>query len=203
MRKFFFVISVVGSVFFMTACGLNEEENITPSIDEMVVAPAATDSPSPLATTQEGTLENVPAPTPYCHGRYDEIGSFCVYIENFSTNNDYIVVRPVEWIIPEDEKRIKELDLDVERDLVSGYYIKDWGFSEMKIPIIENTEYHFIDYWHDFLELQKQGLCTITKEEEVFISCWEKYTSMMHEYPFFVELNEDGTLKLISEKVIP
>jgi len=26
---------------------------------------------------------------------------------------------------------------------------------------------------------------------------------MMHEYPFFVELNEDGTLKLISEKVIP
>ena len=50
MRKFFFVISVVGSVFFMTACGLNEEENITPSIDEMVVAPAATDSPSPLAT---------------------------------------------------------------------------------------------------------------------------------------------------------
>ena len=129
MRKLFFVISVVGSVFFMTACGLNEEENITPSIDEMVVAPAATDSPSPLATTQEGTLENVPAPTPYCHGRYDEIGSFCVYIENFSTNNDYIVVRPVEWIIPEDEKRIKELGLDVERDLVSGYYIKDWGFS--------------------------------------------------------------------------
>ena len=57
-----------------------------------------------------------------------------MYIENFSTNNDYIVVRPVEWIIPEDEKRIKELDLDVERDLVSGYYIKDWGFSEMKIP---------------------------------------------------------------------
>lgn len=54
MRKFFFVISVVGSVFFMTACGLNEEENITPSIDEMVVAPAATDSPLPLATTQEG-----------------------------------------------------------------------------------------------------------------------------------------------------
>ncbi len=203
MRKFFFVISVVGSVFFMTACGLNEEENITPSIDEMVVAPAATDSPSPLATTQEGTLENVPAPTPYCHGRYDEIGSFCVYIENFSTNNDYIVVRPVEWIIPEDEKRIKELGLDEERDLVSGYYIKDWGFSEMKIPITENTEYHFIDYWHDFSELQKQGLCTITKEEEVFISCWEKYTSMMHEYPFFVELNEDGTLKLISEKVIP
>lgn len=96
MRKLFFVISVVGSVFFMTACGLNEEENITPSIDEMVVAPAATDSPSPPATTQEGTLENVPAPTPYCHGRYDEIGSFCVYIENFSTNNDYIVVRPVE-----------------------------------------------------------------------------------------------------------
>ena len=48
MRKFFFVISVVGSVFFMTACGLNEEENITPSIDEMVVAPAATDSPSQL-----------------------------------------------------------------------------------------------------------------------------------------------------------
>ena len=44
MRKLFFVISVVGSVFFMTACGLNEEENITPSIDEMVVAPAATDS---------------------------------------------------------------------------------------------------------------------------------------------------------------
>ena len=41
MRKLFFVISVVGSVFFMTACGLNEEENITPSIDEMVVAPAA------------------------------------------------------------------------------------------------------------------------------------------------------------------
>ena len=122
MRKLFFVILVVGSVFFMTACGLNEEENITPSIDEMVVAPAATDSPSPLATTQEGTLENVPAPTPYCHGRYDEIGSFCVYIENFSTNNDYIVVRPVEWIIPEDEKRIKELGLDVERDLVSGYY---------------------------------------------------------------------------------
>lgn len=160
-------------------------------------------APPPLATTQEGTLENVPAPTPYCHGRYDEIGSFCVYIENFSTNNDYIVVRPVEWIIPEDEKRIKELGLDEERDLVSGYYIKDWGFSEMKIPITENTEYHFIDYWHDFSELQKQGLCTITKEEEVFISCWEKYTSMMHEYPFFVELNEDGTLKLISEKVIP
>ena len=47
MRKLFFVISVVGSVFFMTACGLNEEENITPSIDEMVVAPASTDSPSP------------------------------------------------------------------------------------------------------------------------------------------------------------
>ena len=47
-----------------------------------------------------------------------------MYIENFSTNNDYIVVRPVEWIIPEDEKRIKELGLDEERDLVSGYYIR-------------------------------------------------------------------------------
>lgn len=54
MRKLFFVISVVGSVFFMTACGLNEEENITPSIDEMVVAPAATDSPSPSQLRRKG-----------------------------------------------------------------------------------------------------------------------------------------------------
>ena len=51
MRKFFFVISVVGSVFFMTACGLNEEENITPSIDEMVVAPAATDKADEVGET--------------------------------------------------------------------------------------------------------------------------------------------------------
>ena len=51
MRKLFFVISVVGSVFFMTACGLNEEENITPSIDEMVVAPAA---PRPSQLRRKG-----------------------------------------------------------------------------------------------------------------------------------------------------
>ncbi len=206
MRKLFFVVSVVGSVFFMAACGSNDglnEENTVPVTDAMEVAVAATDSPPSPAPAQAVTVENVPDPTPYCHGRYDEIGSFCVYIENFSTDNDYIVVRPVEWIIPEDEKRIKELGLDMEKDLIPGYYIKDWGFSEMKIPITENTEYHFIDYGHDFSELQKLGLCTITKEEEIFISYWEKYTSMMHEYPFFVELNEDGTLKLISEKVIP
>lgn len=203
MRKLFFVVSVVGSVFFMTACGLNEEENTAPSIDEMAAVPVATTSPSTPAPSQAEAGEAAPEPTPYCHGRYDEIGSFCVYLQNFSTDNDYIVVRPVEWIIPEDEKRINELGLDMEKDLIPGYYIKDWGFSEMKIPITENTEYHFIDYWHDFSELPKQGLCTITKEEEIFISYWEKYTSMMHEYPFFVELNEDGTLKLISEKVIP
>ena len=103
----------------MTACGLNEEENITPSIDEMVVAPAATDSPSPSQLRRKGRSKMSLHQRRNCHGRYDEIGSFCVYIENFSTNNDYIVVRPVEWIIPEDEKRIKELDLDVERDLAS------------------------------------------------------------------------------------
>ncbi len=89
-----------------------------------------------------------------------------MYIENFSTNNDYIVVRPVEWIIPEDEKRIKELGLDEERDLVSGYYIKDWGFSEMKIPITENTEYHFIDYWHDFRNYKSRGFVPLQKRKK-------------------------------------
>lgn len=54
MRKFFFVISVVGSVFFMTACGLNEEENITPSIDGMVVAPAERIAPPPSQLRRKG-----------------------------------------------------------------------------------------------------------------------------------------------------
>lgn len=99
MKKLFCVVSVVGSVIFMATCGLNDglnEENTVPTIDAMEVTVAGTDSSSTPAPTQAGTVENVPAPTPYCHGRYDEIGSFCVYIENFSTDNDYIVVRPVE-----------------------------------------------------------------------------------------------------------
>lgn len=173
MRKLSLLIIVMGIMLFLTSFGLKGEKN---------------------ATTH--------SPTPYCHGNGDEFFSFCVYIQRFSEENDYIVVRPVEWIIPEYEKRIEELGLDMEWDLLSGYYIKDWGFSEMKIPITEDTEYHFIDYGNDYLELEKVGLCTITKDEEIFINYWEKYDSMMTKYPFFVVLNEDGTLKLIFEKMI-
>lgn len=198
MNKLFAVFLLLISTYMFTACGAQEMLRV--DFAGALLSTLATATPSPLSSS---ILKREVTSTPYCHGDYDEIGSFCVYIQQFSTEDDYIVVRPVEWIIPKDEKRIEELGLDLERDLICGYYIKDWGFSEMKIPITEDTEYHFIDYWHEYLELEKQGLCTITEEEEIFISNWEKYASMMTKYPFFVELNEDGTLKLISEKVIP
>lgn len=192
-----FLLLLCMSMF--AVCGAGEEpvpdlpgEISGAAMELATLSPAPTSAPTPK-----------PTPSPYCHGSYDEVGSFCAYIQEFEPEEEHIVVLPIEWLSLEDEERIAELELDVEHTFLDGYHMIDWGFSEMEIPITQDTEYHFIDWGNEHMDLERVGSCTITKEEEIFITYWQEYGSMMSKYPFFFEVNEDGTLKCLSEKMIP
>lgn len=73
----------------------------------------------------------------------DEILGFAI---SFNDADNYIYIDECEWITFDDTERIKELRLDAENDLPSGFYIHNEEIKSKKFLITNETKYYIFDW---------------------------------------------------------
>ncbi len=67
------------------------------------------------------------------------------YVLSFNNADNYLYVDECEWITFDDVDRIKELELDAEDDLPSGFYIHNEEIKSKKLLVTNETKYYIID----------------------------------------------------------
>ncbi len=111
------------------------------------------------------------------------------YIVDFELSTKSLIIDEVEWIEESDKERIKELGLDVEKDLPTGFMIYDETQKAESIKLAENAEFFLVN--HENIAKPKQV------EEKEFIS----YLAV-GKGPYDLTI-EDGQVVKVSEKYTP
>ena len=119
----------------------------------------------------------------------NDSGEMMVMVKQFDLQSNSLIVDEVEWIEENDKERIKELGLDIEKDLPAGYVVYNETDKAENIQLSEEAEYFLVDY--DNLSSPKQV------EEKEFVS-----HVMAVPGPYEVTL-KDGKIIKIVEKYIP
>lgn len=131
----------------------------------------------------------------------------CAFVRGMTENT--LITDPLEYISYNNTKRIKELGLDMEYDLLPGYYFNNPDKTTAAWKIDENTEFMFLD-WEDKFKNDKNIIgtysqhpynvkLTYTKDKEVFRKYLATYKNSQPEMPFFFEV-KNGVIKRIMEK---
>ena len=111
------------------------------------------------------------------------------YVRDFDLPTKSLIVDEVEWIEESDKDRIKELGLDVEKDLSTGFMIYDETQKAESIKIAEDTEFFLVN--QEDVSKPKQV------EEKEFVS----YVAVV-KGPYELTL-KDGVIIKVSEKYTP
>lgn len=107
--------------------------------------------------------------------------------------DDTMTVEIIEFIAPDNTKRIEELGL-TESDMISGYYLNTEDARRVTWQLNDSTSYTFIDWGGELNPAQTPGYC-VTMDRTVF----EKYLSSQYppfeemRMPFFFRI-EDGAI---------
>ncbi len=75
----------------------------------------------------------------------DSSGEKLVMVREFDLQSHSLIVDEVEWIEEKDKERIKELGLDVEKDLPTGYVIYNETDKAVSIQLSAEAEYFLIN----------------------------------------------------------
>lgn len=126
----------------------------------------------------------------------------CAFVREMT--EDSLIVDPLEYIESDDTKRIKELGLNAEYDLVDGYYFNNPDKKTTTWKIDENTEFIFLDWGRDFTNdksvIKIYGyMATYTKDKELFRRYLATYKNSKPGMPFFFEV-ENGVVKKLVER---
>lgn len=130
----------------------------------------------------------------------------CAFVRGMT--EDALITDPAEYIDYNNTSRIKELGLDMEYDLLPGYYINNPVKASTTWRIDENTEFMFLDWKEQFKDnkniIDTYGShynvkLTYTKDKEIFRQYLATYKNSKPKMPFFFEI-EKGVIKRIIEK---
>lgn len=111
------------------------------------------------------------------------------YVRDFDLPNKSLIIDEVEWIEESDTDRIKELGLDTEKDLATGFMIYDESQKAESLKLSEDAEFYLVN--QDDTSKPKQV------EEKEFVS----YLAVV-KGPYDLTL-EDGVVVKVSEKYTP
>ena len=111
------------------------------------------------------------------------------YVRDFDLPNKSLIIDEVEWIEESDTDRIKELGLDMEKDLATGFMIYDESQKAESLKLAEDAEFYLVN--QDDTAKPKQV------EEKEFVS----YLAVV-KGPYDITL-EDGVVVKVSEKYTP
>ena len=111
------------------------------------------------------------------------------YVRDFDLPNKSLIIDEVEWIEESDTDRIKELGLDAEKDLATGFMIYDESQKAESLKLAEDAEFYLVN--QDDTAKPKQV------EEKEFVS----YLAVV-KGPYDLTL-EDGVVVKVSEKYTP
>ncbi len=130
----------------------------------------------------------------------------CAFVRGMT--EDALITDPAEYIDYNNTSRIKELGLDMEYDLLPGYYINNPVKAATTWRIDENTEFMFLDWKEQFKDNKNiigtyrrhyNVKLTYTKDKEIFRQYLATYKNSHPKMPFFFEI-EKGVVKRIIEK---
>jgi hypothetical protein len=122
------------------------------------------------------------------------------FISNFAKSYpDLFHFDPIEWITSEDTKRIEELDLQA-YDMPNGYYIHNPREDNLAFQVNGDTEYNFIDWGNDFVEVDEDRFYSTTDKGE-FIRYLDTYSDRAAKVPFWIE-TKDGYVLSITEQFV-
>ena len=111
------------------------------------------------------------------------------YVRDFDLPNKSLIIDEVEWIEESDTDRIKELGLDTEKDLATGFMIYDESQKADSLQLAGDAECYLVN--EDDTAKPKQV------EEKEFVS----YLAVV-KGPYDITL-EDGVVVKVSEKYTP
>ena len=119
----------------------------------------------------------------------EESKEMLAYVRDFDLPNKSLIIDEVEWIEESDTDRIKELGLDTEKDLATGFMIYDESQKAESLKLAEDAEFYLVN--QDDTAKPKQV------EEKEFVS----YLAVV-KGPYDITL-EDGVVVKVSEKYTP
>ncbi|MEK4520803.1 MULTISPECIES: hypothetical protein [unclassified Psychrobacillus] len=119
----------------------------------------------------------------------EEKKEMLAYVRDFDLPNKSLIIDEVEWIEESDTDRIKELGLDTEKDLATGFMIYDESQKAESLKLAEDAEFYLVN--QDDTAKPKQV------EEKEFVS----YLAVV-KGPYDITL-EDGVVVKVSEKYTP
>ena len=122
---------------------------------------------------------------------YDYLG----YFGGFETPKaDQFTMDPIEWIDMSNAQRIEELNLNVEDDFPSGFYIYNPTKEAIPLRLTDQTKYIIID--------PKNGNTSITVDRDGFLNHLNQSPSFAETTPFWIS-ETDGNVKFIKEQYVP
>lgn len=118
-------------------------------------------------------------------------GDYIGYIAKMTSNDNLFLLDQVEFITREDDERVKELDIDIEYEMPSGFMIYNPDSKTTEFKVNDDTRYFLLD----MVDLSRHK--NVTKE--VFL----EYNNSLSYNPLYHIFINDGYVTLIREKYIP
>jgi beta-lactamase regulating signal transducer with metallopeptidase domain len=121
---------------------------------------------------------------------------FIGFISNFKideTPTPYFHLEQIEWLTSDDTERLKELNIDPDKDMPNGFYIHNPKRDPMFLQVGENTQFNIIN-WGESITHK-----SVTIEE--FKEYLEQYYSDF--VPPFRVVTKGGYVQSITEQYVP
>ncbi len=119
------------------------------------------------------------------------ISHYIGYISDFTQEERYFHLDRVEFLGLEDEERLKELNIDPDEDMPSGFYIHNPHSYPDSLFVSEETEYYILD-WENLSAHKKLNKLEFAQHLDVL-----SYDLLFHVY------TKDGYVTKIEEQYIP
>ncbi|GAB6086576.1 hypothetical protein [Alkaliphilus crotonatoxidans] len=75
----------------------------------------------------------------------DENGEITAYILELNIEENSLLIDPVEWLTPEDEERLNELNLNAARDLPTGFKVHNEVEEKESYPLSTDADLYILD----------------------------------------------------------
>lgn len=119
------------------------------------------------------------------------VSHYIGYITMMTLEDRIFHLDRVEFLTMEDEERIAELNIDVNVDMPSGFYIYNKDNYPTSLEVLDSTQYLLLD-WTDLSRHNR-----VTKEDFIEYNNSLEYTPLYHVY------TKDGYVTIIEEQYIP
>ena len=116
-------------------------------------------------------------------------------------DSNRIIVDPIEWITPENTKRMEALGIE-EVDMPNGYYIHNAEVEKVEYKVDTNIEYRFIDWGNDFASNDEERFSYSTRDKTEFLEYLNTYADKAAKVPFWITIQDDAVL-LVEEQYVP